>query len=78
MLFNLPSTITGHLGWITLINAIWFALEVPQELCGDDFVETKLELRHACALTQLRLKMNKIIVAASTSLSTEQRATAKL
>ena len=62
VLFNLPSTITGHLGWNTLINANRFALEVPQELFGDDFVETKLELRHACALTQLRLKMNKMFV----------------
>ena len=42
--------------------AIRFALEVPQELFGDDFVETKLELRHACALAQLRLKMNKMLV----------------
>ena len=45
-----------------MINATRFALEVPQELFGDDFVETKLELRHACGLTQLRLKMNKMLV----------------
>ena len=62
VLFKLPSTITGHVGWSTLMNAIRFALEVPQELFGDDFVETKLELRHACALAQLRLKMNKMLV----------------